>query len=171
MGGWWNLFSIRDGPMHPPPGEPGAVCSRRSPFTTAGQVGARHPTSKPLLSSKQFAQFHAEGLAWTAALSQMLGGAEAWDQPGVWGLQIQKEWGRKGGERLRLWGLPLTLARWLSRTKEPRGGCSSPPPSPARRCPRSTSLLRLEHPKTRLPAPLGAPVSERSRGPPAVGGF
>lgn len=65
--------------MRPPPGEPGAVCSLPALLTPAPEAGAHYPTSKLLLSSKQFTQLHAKQLAWAIARSQMLGGDEAPD--------------------------------------------------------------------------------------------
>lgn len=75
----WNQLSTGEGPMRPPLGNPGVVCSLSAPLIPALEAGAHHPTYKPLLSSKQVTQLHAEELAWETARSQMLEGDEDWN--------------------------------------------------------------------------------------------
>lgn len=75
----WNQLSTGEGPMRPPLGKPGVVCSLSAPLIPALEAGAHHPTYKPLLSSKQVIQLHAKELAWETARSQMLGRDEDWD--------------------------------------------------------------------------------------------
>lgn len=77
----WNQFFTREGPTRPRPGEAGAVCSLSASFTSTLEARRITPTSKPLLSGKQFTQLHAEELAGGvgACVLAMLGADEARD--------------------------------------------------------------------------------------------
>lgn len=59
------------------------------------------PHLKPLLSSKQFAQFQAEELAWRAARRQILEWVEAWDPAWGFGAGNPERMGWRGVEGRR----------------------------------------------------------------------